>query len=414
MVVISHNHRDHVDTTTLYRLLDQQPKMIVPEGDKQLFIDLGFTDVEALNWGDSVDINHGGEKLLEITAVPARHWSGRGLHDSHKSVFSGYVLKAPTMENQDIYFAGDTAVLGDETSQNIYQYFNIGLSIQPGGPDENRSDMESTHQSSADGITAHFRNLKARYDKDKLTSRLLFFIEAAQMKTIYDHTATFKLGNLRLRDTYYSYTRVLAVFRQQYTTEQAESFLAAHEFAAYQQIKTICADIKLDGEALSDKEIADLIEENIIVPRIGQRLDINKNHQSTMAADENHRAHIINHRALKTCDEIAMKWLGDQEIPPSENHEQAVSNIMDDLIINLLESYRNVWHSRLTRTHLDELNGIIEQENSVGEKLDDLQKMLSYHNRHGHLQNIVHYAQWINKTIKTPEALADYLTRLHV
>lgn len=438
VIVISHNHRDHVDIGTLKRLVDQQPKMVVPEGDRALFINLGFENVEELNWGESVKIQHGEDTLLEITSVPARHWSGRGLHDAHRSVFSGYVLQTPSMPHQDIYFAGDTAELGDDTARAIYNSFDIGLSIQPGGPDENRRDMESTHQSSADGITAHFRNIKAQYDKYTCSppaqtrerpeqaqervepkSRKQFLNNIQHIKTIYDHTATFKLGNLRLRDTYYSYNRILAVFRNGFTDNQAKTFLADHEFSAYEKIKTICKQIQFEENSLSNQDIADIIERDIIVPKIGERFDLDFDvrpgaDRSTPSVFDARRL-IINHRSLKTCDKMAMDWLEKQSHPAAQGQQQAVPQLMDSLILELLKSYRSVWHAKLTRTHLKEFDDIFGQSTtSVSEKLENLQEKLAYKNRHGHLQNIIHYAQWINKTVTSPEALNDFLTRLHV
>lgn len=424
VVVISHNHRDHVDEITLSRLVDQQPKMIVPEGDGPFFKKLGFLNIEELNWGESAKIKQGNENVLTITSVPARHWSGRGLHDAHKSAFAGYVLQSPSMPKHDIYFAGDTAELGKETAQAIYGNFDIGLAIQPGGPDENRRDMESTHQSSADGITAHFRNLLAHYKKltpkardvmEDGTMKNEFSTQASYLKTIYDHTATFKLGNLRLRDTYYSYNRVLAVFRKNLDEKQAEHFLASHEFNAYKEIKSICSELKFNDEGLSPEEIANIIERNIIVPKIGQRLDIIPqattltNHTPQPSVFDDSRL-IINHRALETCEKLAMEWLEQQSTQP----HQPTPQLMDDLIHALLKSYHDVWHAKLTRTYLRELKEALNSGKNVSEQLTQLQAHLPYKNRHGHLQNIIHYAEWLNQSVKTPVDLQDYITRLHV
>jgi L-ascorbate metabolism protein UlaG (beta-lactamase superfamily) len=413
VVLISHNHRDHLDISTLKKLVDQQPKMIIPEGDKALFTSLGFKYIEELTWGEKAVIEQEGQRVLEITSVPARHWSGRGLHDAHKSAFAGYVIHSEVTPKQDIYFAGDTAELGEESSKAIYGQFNITLSIQPGGPDENRRDMESTHQSSADGITAHFKNLLAVYSrsqsaKKSVLSKENFLSEIQQIKTVFDHTATFKLGNLRLRDTYYSFNRVLAVFNKEFSDVEAKQFLADHEYHAFQQIKSLAAQIQFDGQGLSQKDITLILERDIIVPKIGQRIDLEFNNPRRKFTDRNL---ILNRRALVAGDKLALEWLEGQK-----NESQTTTHqIINDLIIGILNSYKQIWHARFTRTHLDLFNKVMaNDELKIEEKLSQLQSNLAYENRHGHLQNIVHYAQWLNNHIKTPFDLEEYLTRLHI
>lgn len=419
VVLISHNHRDHVDTSTLKRLVDQQPKMIVPEGDKDLFLELGFKYVEELTWGEQVVIEQEGNTALEVTSVPARHWSGRGIHDAHKSAFAGYVLHARATPDQDIYFAGDTAELGVESSRAIYEQFNIALSIQPGGPDEHRRDMESTHQSSADGITAHFKNLLAHYKRlqsnnENGVSKKAFFYHTQHVKTIYDHTATFKLGNLRLRDTYYSYNRVLAAFRKNFNDSQAQQFLAEHEYQAYKNIQVLVKEMRFEGLKLTAQDIANIIEKDIIVPKIGQRFDLEipsgerpLEYETTF----DDRRLILNHRALEACDKLAMSWLEKQA---GKNPAESPDGLINSLIIDVLSSYKAVWHAQWTRTHIKAFDAILSADLSLSDKLSKLQEQLTYKERHGHLQNIIYYAQWLNNTVKTPYDLEDFLTRLHI
>ena len=64
VVIISHNHRDHVSEETLKRLVKQQPKMIGPEGDEALFIGLGFTNVVGIKWWEQATISNDQGKEL--------------------------------------------------------------------------------------------------------------------------------------------------------------------------------------------------------------------------------------------------------------------------------------------------------------------------------------------------------------
>lgn len=128
--MLSHNHLDHYHQSTIQKLLTQQPVMIVPEGDVERFEKLGFKHVHALTWWEKAEINlrnPGADDkdsvTLNITAVPANHWSGQKAHDAHQSLFSGYVIKH---SQGDIYFAGDTAVLSTQNMKELGKKFKLG------------------------------------------------------------------------------------------------------------------------------------------------------------------------------------------------------------------------------------------------------------------------------------------------
>jgi len=100
-VVISHNHYDHLDLPTLRALSERGSIFVVPLGNADLLGEEGIGPVLELDWWQSVEVDG-----LEITCVPARHWSRRGLLDRNRALWSGWVV-----ESQDrlFYFAGDTA-----------------------------------------------------------------------------------------------------------------------------------------------------------------------------------------------------------------------------------------------------------------------------------------------------------------
>ncbi|MBI2785980.1 MAG: MBL fold metallo-hydrolase [Legionella longbeachae] len=285
VVVISHNHLDHMSRSTLKRLLKQQPKMIVPEGDDSFFFNMGFKDVVGLKWWEQARLSdEEGNELLRITAVPARHWSGRSFTDAHHSAFNGYVLHSDQLAG-DIYFAGDTALMDDSVSQPIFEKFNIVTSIQPGGPDDRREDLESTHQSSADAIQMHFKILATQYRKMKIENEHLTFEEFLeknkQLKTLYNHTGTFKLGNLRLKDTYFSFQRMIAAFQE--STEWRRDHLPKHEQNVYDCIQSLVkVMIFKGGNRLNNKQISSLIQSSIVIPKIGQRQELYFTEKSKM------------------------------------------------------------------------------------------------------------------------------------
>ena len=105
IVVISHDHYDHLDVATVKRLAaEHRPKFLVPLRLKPWFADLGITDVEELDWWD-----HRAERGLTFTCVPAQHFSGRTPWDRNRRLWSGWVIAGKVKR---LYFAGDTAYFG--------------------------------------------------------------------------------------------------------------------------------------------------------------------------------------------------------------------------------------------------------------------------------------------------------------
>ena len=100
-VVLSHNHYDHMDVPTLQRLArEQKPRVIAGLGNGAFLGPKGIATTE-LDWWQSIELGDG----IRIHAVPAQHFSSRGLADRDTNLWAGYVLETP---HGPIYFAGDT------------------------------------------------------------------------------------------------------------------------------------------------------------------------------------------------------------------------------------------------------------------------------------------------------------------
>lgn len=99
-VVISHNHYDHLDAPTLKRL-PRDTALFVPAGLAAWCRRRGFTRVTELDWWEGAAL--GG---VRFDFVPAHHWSRRGLTDTCRSLWGGWVLRDPA--GRRVYFAGDT------------------------------------------------------------------------------------------------------------------------------------------------------------------------------------------------------------------------------------------------------------------------------------------------------------------
>jgi len=101
LVLISHDHYDHLDVETVRRLAQlHHPIFLVPLGLKAWFADIGITEVEELDWWESRRV-----KGLTVTCLPAQHFSGRSLWDRNQRLWSAWAVAGATKR---IFFAGDT------------------------------------------------------------------------------------------------------------------------------------------------------------------------------------------------------------------------------------------------------------------------------------------------------------------
>lgn len=151
VVILSHNHWDHMDSTTLKALYAKTLcHFYVPFGDKAWFDARGMGDrvTECMWWQE---INHQG---LKLTFLPAHHWSQRGLCDRNRSLWGSWMIQ------DTIYFAGDTAY-SDHFKEIAYYFPGIEVALLPIGPCEPRKWMKNTHMDAADAGKA-FLDLGAR------------------------------------------------------------------------------------------------------------------------------------------------------------------------------------------------------------------------------------------------------------
>jgi N-acyl-phosphatidylethanolamine-hydrolysing phospholipase D len=101
VVVISHDHYDHLDLPTVKRLAAaHDPLFIVPLGLKPWFADNGMTRVEELDWWQERE--HGGVRFI---CVPAQHFSQRSFWDANRRLWASWAIVG---WEKRLYFAGDT------------------------------------------------------------------------------------------------------------------------------------------------------------------------------------------------------------------------------------------------------------------------------------------------------------------
>ncbi len=100
VVLVTHNHRDHMDAPTL-KTLGPDPVYVVPQGLGRWFERAGLRRVLEMAWWQREEVEG-----LGITFVPAEHWSRRGLLDINATWWGGYVIERGGLR---VYHSGDTA-----------------------------------------------------------------------------------------------------------------------------------------------------------------------------------------------------------------------------------------------------------------------------------------------------------------
>lgn len=106
VVLISHNHHDHLDKGSIAQLKKHFPdvQFIVPLKTSHSICTKNETKIQELNWWQDITLTI--ENMpVTITAVPAQHWTQRNAIDERKSLWAGYVIKSADAK---CYFAGDS------------------------------------------------------------------------------------------------------------------------------------------------------------------------------------------------------------------------------------------------------------------------------------------------------------------
>ncbi|MCB1178667.1 MAG: MBL fold metallo-hydrolase [Leptospiraceae bacterium] len=146
IVIISHNHYDHMDLPSL-KELDKlfSPTFFVGLKNKEFLESEGLKNVVELDWWDSKKIEN-----IKVTFTPTQHASGRGIFDQRKTLWGSYVIEG---KEKSFYFAGDTAYFSG--FKKIGEKFpNLDFAILPIGAYEPRWFMKVVHMNPADSVQA--------------------------------------------------------------------------------------------------------------------------------------------------------------------------------------------------------------------------------------------------------------------
>lgn len=153
LVVLSHNHYDHLNVETLKRLQRAFPamKILAGLGNKAFLERQGLSHVDELDWWDQRTV--GG---LNVTAVPTQHFSNRGLFDAEGTLWTGFVF---TGKAGKTYFAGDTGY-GPQFAAVGQKLGPFRLAVLPIGAYRPQWFMAPVHMGPDEAVLAA-RDLKA-------------------------------------------------------------------------------------------------------------------------------------------------------------------------------------------------------------------------------------------------------------
>jgi N-acyl-phosphatidylethanolamine-hydrolysing phospholipase D len=164
VVLISHNHYDHLDFDSVKALSQQTggaPLFLVPLGIKDWFAKAGITTVKELDWWDNVV-----EKGVEFNLTPVQHWSARSLGDRSQTLWGGWSVFGADFH---WYYSGDTGYSKDfaDTQQRFAprQTAALGggfdIALIAVGAYEPRWFMQDQHLNPAEAVQVRI-DLKAK------------------------------------------------------------------------------------------------------------------------------------------------------------------------------------------------------------------------------------------------------------
>lgn len=148
LVLLSHNHYDHMDLPTLrYLQKEYHPYFYVAGGNKKYLEKKGLSPVQEFSWWESLSLDSG----LTMTFVPTQHFSARGLFDRNATLWGGFYLKG---RQYKVYFAGDTGYC--PVFKEVKRYLGSPtVSLLPIGAYKPRWFMQPMHMCPYEAVQAH-------------------------------------------------------------------------------------------------------------------------------------------------------------------------------------------------------------------------------------------------------------------
>jgi N-acyl-phosphatidylethanolamine-hydrolysing phospholipase D len=147
LVLLSHNHYDHMDRPTVRWLARRWPSLpwVAPLGVGRALRRWGVRRVTELDWWDETEIDG-----IRVAATPAQHFSGRTFWDRNATLWCGFAV---AVGEYRAYYAGDTAYHPDFRAI-AERYGPFDLSLLPIGAYAPRWFMRSVHMDAEEAVQA--------------------------------------------------------------------------------------------------------------------------------------------------------------------------------------------------------------------------------------------------------------------
>ncbi len=147
VVIISHNHYDHMDLESLKAIdLKFHPLFIVPLGNREFLLKEGLQNVVELDWWKDQQV-----KNTLITFTPSLHWSSRSLWDKYETLWGSFFI---SIDGFKFYFGGDSGY-ADHFRDIKMRLGAPDVALLPIGAYGPRWFMKKHHMNPAEAIMAH-------------------------------------------------------------------------------------------------------------------------------------------------------------------------------------------------------------------------------------------------------------------
>jgi L-ascorbate metabolism protein UlaG (beta-lactamase superfamily) len=151
LVLVSHNHYDHMDVATLKRLWDRDRPLIVTSLGNDTILRRAGIDSRALDWGGATPIGP-----AQVIVERVHHWGSRWGTDRNRALWSGFTVATASGK---IFFAGDTGYGGGVWATEAARHGPFRLAILPVGAYAPRDVMQSNHMNPEEAV-ALFERLR--------------------------------------------------------------------------------------------------------------------------------------------------------------------------------------------------------------------------------------------------------------
>jgi len=177
LVLVSHNHYDHLDKPTIKKLNQKHnPQYITPLGVGNVIKKWGGEKITEIDWWQSTNF-----KDLEIKALPANHFSSRGMFDRDTTQWAGFSILS---NNKKIYYVGDTGysdvfkLIGEKEGPFDLSFIPIGAYLpkwfmSPIHVCPEESVMIHNDVGSKKSVAMHFGTFKLADDDPRRSNREL-------------------------------------------------------------------------------------------------------------------------------------------------------------------------------------------------------------------------------------------------